>query len=176
MRQPALTSTASFQALATHAVDAKAGRCATCSPPTRSASRTMSVEAAGLFLDYSKNRLDGRTLELLLDLARKRGVEEQRAAMFAGEKINVTEQRAVLHTALRAPADEPLLVDGQDVAADVHAVLARDQGVQRRGALAAPGSATAASRSPTSSTSASAAPTSARRWSAWRCASTPIRA
>jgi glucose-6-phosphate isomerase len=125
MRQPALTSTASFQALATHAVDAEDWQMRGLFAADPQRFQKMSLEAAGLFLDYSKNRLDGRTLELLADLARERGVEEQRAAMFAGEKINVTEQRAVLHTALRAPAEIPLLVDGQDVAADVQAVLVR---------------------------------------------------
>lgn len=84
-----------------------------------------SVEAAGLFLDYSKNRLNGTTLKLLCTLARERGVETQRDAMFAGEKINSTEQRAVLHTALRAPRGQALRVDGQDIGGDVHAVLGR---------------------------------------------------
>ncbi|MEO7494631.1 MAG: glucose-6-phosphate isomerase, partial [Massilia sp.] len=125
MRQPALTATASFQALATHAVDATQWqlRDLFAMDPQRFAN--LSLEAAGIFLDYSKNRLDGRTLELLLELARERGVEAQRDAMFAGEKINLTEHRAVLHTALRAPAEVGLIVDGQDVGADVHAVLAR---------------------------------------------------
>lgn len=84
-----------------------------------------SDEAAGLFLDYSKNRVDGRTLELLVQVARERGLEARRDAMFAGEKINNTEGRAVLHTALRAPRGTQLTVDGQDVNADVHAVLDR---------------------------------------------------
>ncbi|MET0856496.1 MAG: glucose-6-phosphate isomerase, partial [Telluria sp.] len=125
MRQPALTSTASFQALATHAVDIKDAHMRDLFGADPQRFKTMSLEAAGLFLDYSKNRLDGRTLELLAELARERGVEARREAMFAGEKINLTEQRAVLHTALRAPADATLSVDGQDVIADVHAVLAR---------------------------------------------------
>lgn len=84
-----------------------------------------SDEAAGLFLDYSKNRLDGRTLELLVQLARERGLDARRDAMFAGEKINNTENRAVLHTALRAPRGATLVVDGQEVNADIHAVLDR---------------------------------------------------
>ncbi|MDB5933901.1 MAG: glucose-6-phosphate isomerase, partial [Massilia sp.] len=125
MRQPALTSTASFQALATHAVDATGWQMRDLFGADPQRFKRMSVEAAGLFLDYSKNRLDGRTLELLAALARERGVEQRRDAMFAGEKINNTENRAVLHTALRAPRDAKLVVDGQDVAADVHAVLAR---------------------------------------------------
>ncbi|NHZ93325.1 glucose-6-phosphate isomerase [Massilia sp. CCM 8733] len=125
MRQPALTSTASFQALETHAVEAEDWelRGLFAADPQRFPKLT--VDAAGLFLDYSKNRLDGRTLELLADLARERGVETQRDAMFAGERINLTERRAVLHTALRAPRGTPLVVDGQDVNADVHEVLDR---------------------------------------------------
>jgi glucose-6-phosphate isomerase len=125
MRQPALTSTASFQALETHAIEAEDWelRGLFAADPKRFPALT--VDAAGLFLDYSKNRLDGRTLELLADLARERGVETQRDAMFAGERINLTEKRAVLHTALRAPRGTPLVVDGQDVNADVHAVLDR---------------------------------------------------
>jgi glucose-6-phosphate isomerase len=126
MRQPALTSTASFQALASHATDAAKWQMRDLFGADPQRFKTMSVEAAGLFLDYSKNRLDGRTLELLVDLARSRGVERQRDAMFAGEKINLTEDRAVLHTALRAPLDAPaLVVDNQDIGADVHDVLAR---------------------------------------------------
>jgi glucose-6-phosphate isomerase len=125
MRQPALTATASFQALDTHAIEAEDWqmRGLFAADPQRFAN--FSLEAAGLFLDYSKNRLDRRTLELLADLARERGVEEQREAMFTGEKINLTEHRAVLHTALRAPRDAALVVDGQNVTADVHAVLDR---------------------------------------------------
>jgi glucose-6-phosphate isomerase len=86
-----------------------------------------SVEAAGLFLDYSKNRIDADTMRLLAALARECGLEARRDAMFAGEKINLTENRAVLHTALRAPRDAiaGLRIDGRDVAADVHAVLDR---------------------------------------------------
>jgi glucose-6-phosphate isomerase len=123
MSQPSLTSSASYQSLQTHAVDAEDWlmRDLFAADPQRF--ERLSVEAAGLFLDYSKNRLDGRTLELLAGLARERGVEQLRDAMFAGEKINVTENRAVLHTALRAPRDKQITVDGQDVTADVHAVL-----------------------------------------------------
>jgi glucose-6-phosphate isomerase len=120
-----LTSTASFQALKTHAVFAEDWQMRSLFAADPQRFERMSIEAAGLFLDYSKNRLDGRTLELLAALARERGVESRRDAMFAGEKINNTENRAVLHTALRAPRDLQLSVDGQDVSADVHAVLAR---------------------------------------------------
>jgi glucose-6-phosphate isomerase len=83
------------------------------------------LEAEGLFLDYSKNRITGETLRLLFELAKERGVAERRDAMFAGEKINVTENRAVLHVALRAPKGERIEVDGEDVVPRVHEVLDR---------------------------------------------------
>jgi glucose-6-phosphate isomerase len=123
MRQPALTSTASFQALESHAVDAKTWQMRQLFAADAQRFPKLTVDAAGLFLDYSKNRLDASTVGLLLDLARERGVERQRDAMLSGEKINLTEHRAVLHTALRMPRGKALVVDGQDVNADVHAVL-----------------------------------------------------
>ncbi|MYM26740.1 glucose-6-phosphate isomerase [Duganella sp. CY15W] len=123
MRQPALTSTASFQALASHAVNAKTWQMRQLFAANPQRFPELTVDAAGLFLDYSKNRLDATTVGLLLDLARERGVERQRDAMLGGEKINLTEHRAVLHTALRMPRGKALVVDGQDVNADVHAVL-----------------------------------------------------
>ncbi len=85
----------------------------------------MTAEGAGLFLDYSKNRITDQTLSLLFQLARQRGLEARRDAMFRGEKINITEQRAVLHVALRAPKGTRIEVDGQDVVPEVHAVLDR---------------------------------------------------
>jgi glucose-6-phosphate isomerase len=81
------------------------------------------AEGAGLYLDYSKNRITDETVRLLLQLARELGVAERREAMFRGDKINVTEQRAVLHVALRAPRDAKILVDGHDVVPGVHQVL-----------------------------------------------------
>jgi len=83
------------------------------------------AQGADLVLDYSKHRVTDETLRLLLDLARAAGVEEHRDAMFSGEHINSTEDRAVLHVALRLPPGAELVVDGQDVAGDVHAVLAK---------------------------------------------------
>ena len=83
------------------------------------------VSAAGLYLDYSKNRVDDQTLALLTALAHDCGIKERIAAMFRGDVINTTEQRAVLHTALRAPPSEQLWVGGVDVVSEVHAVLAR---------------------------------------------------
>ena len=87
------------------------------------ARRAIAAEAAGLYLDYSKNRITDETLRLLLDLAGECGLRARIDAMFRGEKINVTERRAVLHVALRAPKDERILVDGVDVVPAVHAVL-----------------------------------------------------
>ena len=81
------------------------------------------AEAAGLFLDYSKNRITGETLRLLLALAEECGLRGRIDAMFGGEKINITENRAVLHVALRAPRGEKILVDGVDVVPGVHEVL-----------------------------------------------------
>jgi glucose-6-phosphate isomerase len=92
----------------------------------------LTAEAAGLYLDYSKNRVTDETLSLLADLARASGLESRRDAMFRGEHVNVSEDRAVLHVALRLPASASLTVDGQDVVADVHAVLARMAGFARR--------------------------------------------
>jgi glucose-6-phosphate isomerase len=82
-----------------------------------------SAEAIGLYLDYSKNRITDETLKLLLQLAEESGLRGRIDAMFSGEKINITEKRAVLHTALRAPKDATILVDGKNVVPEVHAVL-----------------------------------------------------
>jgi len=79
--------------------------------------------AAGLFLDYSKNRITDETLKLLFDLANQSGLKEHTEAMFTGQKINTTENRAVLHVALRAPKSESIVVDGEDVVPAVHEVL-----------------------------------------------------
>ncbi len=83
----------------------------------------LTVEGAGLFLDYSKNRITDETLKLLLQLAEESGLKRRIEAMFTGEKINITENRAVLHVALRAPKDQVILVDGKNVVPEVHAVL-----------------------------------------------------
>lgn len=85
----------------------------------------MAIEAVGLYLDYSKNRVTEETLNLLVLLAEESGLRERINAMFSGEKINVTEKRAVLHVALRAPKDESIFVDGKNVVPEVHAVLDR---------------------------------------------------
>ena len=85
----------------------------------------MTAEAAGIYLDYSKNRITRETLGLLVDLAEAVGLRARIDAMFRGEKINVSEQRAVLHVALRAPRGASIVVDGENVVPGVHAVLDR---------------------------------------------------
>ncbi|GJL68407.1 MAG: glucose-6-phosphate isomerase [Nitrospirales bacterium] len=85
--------------------------------------RRMAVEAEGIYLDYSKNLITGETLRLLHELAENVNLRSRIQAMFRGDKINITEQRAVLHAALRAPRNASILVDGRDVVSDVHAVL-----------------------------------------------------
>ena len=89
----------------------------------RNGASASSLEAIGLFLDYSKNRITDETLQLLLQLAEESHLRERIEAMFRGEKINITEKRAVLHVALRAPRGESIFVDGKDVVPEVHHVL-----------------------------------------------------
>ena len=90
------------------------------------------AEADGIFLDFSKNRINDETLKLLVQLAEESGLREQIEAMFRGEKINITENRAVLHVALRAPKGESIVVDGEDVVPGVHAVLDKMAGFADR--------------------------------------------
>jgi glucose-6-phosphate isomerase len=85
----------------------------------------MAVEAVGIYFDYSKHRITDETLALLLQLAEESGLRPRIDAMFRGEKINVTEKRAVLHVALRAPKQHSIIVDGEDIVPQVHAVLAK---------------------------------------------------
>jgi glucose-6-phosphate isomerase len=91
-----------------------------------------SLALGDLLLDYSKCAVNTDTVRLLCDLAREAGLEDQRNAMFAGEPINTSEGRAVLHVALRKPADEPMMVDGRNVMPDVEQVLARMEAFARR--------------------------------------------
>src|ERR1700756_2452473 len=83
----------------------------------------LTAEACCLFLDYSKNRITEETIKLLVQLAEECGLRQRIEAMFTGEKINITENRAVLHVALRAPKSEQIFVDGEDVVPEVHKVL-----------------------------------------------------
>src|SRR5579862_5983301 len=92
----------------------------------------MTAEAVGIHLDYSKNRITDETLKLLLQLADESGLRSRIDAMFSGEKINVTENRAVLHVALRAPIGQSIVVDGEDVVPAVHSVLDKMAGFSQR--------------------------------------------
>src|SRR6185503_1610973 len=83
----------------------------------------MTAEAVGLFLDYSKNRITDETVRLLIQVAEESSLRSRIDAMFRGEKINTTENRAVLHVALRTPKGTPIVVDGEDVVPQVHIVL-----------------------------------------------------
>jgi glucose-6-phosphate isomerase len=120
-----VTETPAWRALAAHYDQIKDAhlRDMFADDPDRAAKFT--VDGAGLTLDYSKNRVTGETMKLLVDLAGERKVAERRDAMFAGEKINVSEDRAVLHVALRAPKGEVIKTGGHDVVPDVHDVLDR---------------------------------------------------
>src|SRR5271165_5832379 len=121
----ALTATPQWKALKAHYESVKDLHLRALFSGDAGRTARFSVEAAGLFLDYSKNRITAETVSLLADLARARGVEALRDRMFSGEKINVSEGRAVLHVALRAKRDQRILVDGVDVVPEVHAVLDR---------------------------------------------------
>ena len=114
-----------YQALAEHhaKIEGRHLRELFAEDPTRG--ERLSAEAAGLYLDYSKNRITDETLGLLLQLAEQSDLERHREAMFAGERINVSENRSVLHVALRMPEGTTLIVDGVDVVAEVHQVLDR---------------------------------------------------
>ncbi len=118
-----ISTTSAWEALTAHhaAVEATTLRELFADDPDRGRELTLTV--GDLYIDYSKHRVTRETLALLLDLARAAGLEERRDAMFAGEHINTSEDRAVLHTALRLPRGASLVVDGQDVVADVHSVL-----------------------------------------------------
>ena len=94
-------------------------RCLFADDPVRG--ERMTAEAAGVYLDYSKNRVNDETLKLLVELAEQSGLRARIDAMFRGEKINVTENRAVLHVALRAPKGASVILDGQNVVPQVHA-------------------------------------------------------
>jgi glucose-6-phosphate isomerase len=120
---PRPTETKAWQALKTHYEEIKGAHLRQLFTDDPGRAESFSAEGAGLHLDYSKNRLTAKTIQLLLQLAKKRGVEARRDAMFRGKKINLTEKRAVLHVALRAPQGVSIRVDGQDVVPEVHAVL-----------------------------------------------------
>jgi glucose-6-phosphate isomerase len=118
-----LTTTPAWQALRAHYDKIKALHLREMFAKDPGRGERFTVEGAGLYLDYSKNRITEETLRLLLRLAEARGVAERRDAMFRGEKINITEGRAAFHLALRAPKGSVMRIDGHDVVPDVHAVL-----------------------------------------------------
>lgn len=118
-----LTQRPAWKALEIHFQDIKDVHLRTLFKENPQRGEKLKIQAAGLYMDYSKHRITDQTVQLLVDLARESGLEERRAAMFAGEKINKTEKRAVLHIALRAPRGAHITVDGRDVVPEVHAVL-----------------------------------------------------
>ena len=119
----ALTERPAWKALATHSQWIKPKHLRELFAGDSTRGQRFTAEAEGIFLDYSKNRITAETLKLLMDLAEESGVREKIEAMFRGDKINITENRAVLHVALRAPKTEKIVVDGEDVVPGVHAVL-----------------------------------------------------
>ncbi len=118
-----LTQRPAWQALAAHYDQIKDVHLRTLFADDPQRGERLTAEAAGLFLDYSKHRISDETLRLLVGLAKECGLRDRIDAMLRGDKINITENRAVLHTALRAPAGRQIFVDGVDVVPDVHAVL-----------------------------------------------------
>ncbi len=127
-----LTEREEWKALAAHAKEMQGATIRDLFAKDAGRAERMTAEAAGLRLDYSKNRITDETLSLLVKLAEACGLKQRTEAMFTGEKINVTEGRAVLHVALRAPAGEKIVVDGEDVVPEVHAVLDKMAGFAER--------------------------------------------
>jgi glucose-6-phosphate isomerase len=118
-----LTARKSWQALQTHYEQVRGVHLRKLFADDSSRGERLNVEAAGIFLDYSKNRVTDETIKLLLQLAEESGLRSRIDAMFRGDKINFTEKRAVLHVALRAPKGASIVVDGENVVPQVHAVL-----------------------------------------------------
>jgi glucose-6-phosphate isomerase len=118
-----LTQRAAFKSLETHYEQVRNTTLHSLFSDDPDRAARFTIEGADLFLDYSKNRITAETRKLLLQLAQESGLRERIDAMFRGEKINITEKRAVLHVALRAPKGEVIVVDGEDVVPGVHAVL-----------------------------------------------------
>jgi glucose-6-phosphate isomerase len=126
--QPSLTQRPAWQALAAHYEQIGDVHLRTLFAADPQRGERLTLEAEGLYLDYSKNRITDETIRLLIALAEECGLRQKIDAMFRGEKINVTENRAVLHVALRAPKGQSIEVDGQDVVPEVHAVLEKMAG------------------------------------------------
>ena len=129
--QPATARPAWRTDSAARRAEARASICARCSRRTPTRGEGLTVEAAGLLLDYSKNRVTDETIRLLVQLAEESKLRAWIDAMFRGDKINITENRAVLHVALRAPRGAAILVDGENVVPKVHAVLDKMAALRR---------------------------------------------
>src|SRR5436309_517718 len=127
-----LTARQSWKALQVHRNDIGERHLRTLFAADATRGERLTAEAVGIYLDYSKNRITDETLRLLLRLAEECGLRERIDAMFRGDKINITENRAVLHVALRAPRDASIVVDGVNVVPEVHAVLDRMEAFCRR--------------------------------------------
>jgi len=125
LTQKRLTDRPAWKSLQAHAQNARALHLRDLFAQDGARGERLTAEAAGLFLDYSKNRVTAETIQLLLQLAEESGLRQRIEAMFQGEKINRTENRAVLHVALRAPRGASILVDGTNVVPGVHEVLDR---------------------------------------------------
>src|SRR4051794_36615799 len=129
---PPLTRRPAWEALARHHTEVAPQHLRDLFASDATRGERLVAEGAGLFLDYSKNRITDETMPLLVDLAVQSRLAERRDAMFAGDRINVSENRSVLHVALRMPRGRSLIVDGRDVVADVHDVLDRMADFARR--------------------------------------------
>jgi glucose-6-phosphate isomerase len=128
----ALTDRAAWKALAAHAEQIRGKHLSELFAADPGRGERLTLKAEGLFVDYSKNRVTDETLKLLVALAEESGLKTRTEAMFTGEKINITENRAVLHVALRAPKGKQIFVDGEDVVSEVHEVLDKMAGFADR--------------------------------------------
>jgi len=125
MKAQELIGHAAWEALQAHYLNMREAHLRTLFADDTTRGERMAVEAVGIYFDYSKHRITDETLTLLVQLAEESGLRARIDAMFRGDKINVTEKRAVLHVALRAPQGQSIVVDGEDVVPQVHAVLAK---------------------------------------------------
>jgi glucose-6-phosphate isomerase len=124
-KQPLLTERATWKALQSHYQKMREVHLRSLFADDPKRGERLTAEAIGIFLDYSKNRVTDETMTLLLSLAEDCGLRDKINAMFRGDKINITENRAVLHVALRAPRNASIVVDGKNVVPEVHEVLDR---------------------------------------------------
>src|SRR5438876_5588463 len=132
MATPKLTQRAAWKALGDHFQTIRTQHLRQLFAEDPKRGERLTLEAVGIFLDYSKNRVTDQTLKLLVQLANECGLRQRIDAMFRGDKINVTENRAVLHVALRAPKSQSIVVDGVNVVPQVHEVLDKMSGFADR--------------------------------------------